>query len=91
VITWQQRRFREHWRRLSQQGKSGRPVTAKDGRDLIRLMWRANPTWGSPRIVGKLRKLGIDVAKSTVEKYRFRVSTSGEKRSCSAMVVRINP
>jgi transposase InsO family protein len=35
-------------------------------------MSRANPTWGSPRIVGELRKLGIDVAKSTVEKYRVR-------------------
>ena len=29
-------------------------------------------TWGSPRIVGELRKLGIDVAKSTVEKYQVR-------------------
>jgi putative transposase len=35
-------------------------------------MWQANPTWGSPRIVGELRKLGIDVAKSTVEAYRVR-------------------
>jgi len=42
----------------------------KDVRDLIGQMWRANPTWGAPRIVGELRKLGIDVAKSTVEKYR---------------------
>ena len=33
-------------------------------------MWRSNPTWGSPRIVGELRKLGINVAKSTVERYR---------------------
>lgn len=33
-------------------------------------MSRANPLWGSPRIVGELRKLGIHVAKSTVEKYR---------------------
>ena len=33
-------------------------------------MWQANLTWGSPRIVGELRKLGIIVAKSTVEKYR---------------------
>ena len=38
-------------------------------------MWRANPTWGSPRIVGELRKLGLNVAKSTVEKYRPRVHT----------------
>jgi putative transposase len=29
--------------------------------------------WGSPRIVGELRKLGINVAKATVEKYRPRV------------------
>jgi putative transposase len=33
-------------------------------------MWCSNPTWGSPRIVWELRKLGITVAKSTVEKYR---------------------
>jgi putative transposase len=35
-------------------------------------MWQANPTWGAPRIVGELRKLGIEVAKSKVEKYRVR-------------------
>ena len=33
-------------------------------------MWMANPTWGSPKIVLELRKLGIDVAKSTVENYQ---------------------
>jgi putative transposase len=70
VIAWQRRRFRDHWRRLSQNGKPGRPAMAKEVRQLIRTMWQTNPTWGSPRIVGELRKLGIDVAKSTVEKYR---------------------
>jgi putative transposase len=72
VIAWQRQRFRDHWRRLSQQGTPGRPAIAKEVRDLIRAMWQANPTWGSPRIVGELRKLGIAVAKSTVEKYRPR-------------------
>jgi hypothetical protein len=72
VIAWQRQRFLEHWRRLSQQSKPGRPAIAKEVRDLIRAMWQANPTWGSPRIVGELRKLGIEVAKSTVEKYRVR-------------------
>lgn len=72
VIAWQRKRFREHWRRLSQRGTPGRPALAKEVRDLIRQMWQANPTWGSPRIVGELRKLGIAVAKSTVEKYRPR-------------------
>ena len=64
VSAWQRKRFREHWRRLSQQGKPCRPAMAKDVSDLIRMMWQANPTWGSPRIVGELRKLGIEVAKS---------------------------
>jgi putative transposase len=70
VIAWQHTRVRDYWRGLSQQGSSGRPDIAKGVHELIREMWRANPTWGSPRIVGKLRKLGLEVAKSTVEKYR---------------------
>jgi putative transposase len=72
VIAWQRQRFRDYWRRLSQCGTPGRPTIAKDVRDLIRSMRQANPTWGAPRIVGELRKLGLDVAKSTVETYRFR-------------------
>jgi transposase InsO family protein len=35
-------------------------------------MWQAHPTWGAPRILGALRKLGIRVAKSTVKKYGMR-------------------
>jgi putative transposase len=70
VITWQRRRFHDYWRRLRQHGKPGRPPMAKEVRELIRTMWQTNPTWSSPRIVGELRKLGLNVAKSTVEKYR---------------------
>ena len=76
VLAWQKKRFRDYWRRLSQSGKPGRPSISKEVRDLIRDMWCSNPTWGSPRIVGELRKLGIDVAKSTVEKYRPPVRKS---------------
>jgi putative transposase len=35
-------------------------------------MSSASPTWGSPRIVGELVKLGIQVAKATVERYMVR-------------------
>jgi putative transposase len=73
VIAWQQQRFRDYWQRVSQQAKPGRPAVAQEVRELIQAMWQVNPTWGSPRIVGELRKLGIDVAKSTVEKYRVRL------------------
>jgi len=72
VTLWQKRRFREYWRALSQGGTPGRPKIAPELRNLIRRMWQANPTWGSPRIVAELHKLGIDVAKSTVEKYKSR-------------------
>jgi transposase InsO family protein len=72
VIAWQRQRFRNHWRQLSQHRKPGRPTVAKEVRALIQNMWQANPTWGSPRIVGELRKVGIEVTKSTVEKYRIR-------------------
>jgi len=72
VVAWHQKRFREHWRRLSQRGKPGRPAMAQEVRVLIQTMWQSNPTWGAPRIVGELQKLGIDVAKSTVERYRVR-------------------
>ena len=72
MIAWQKRWFCDHWRRLSQQGKLGRQVIAKEIRALIRHVSQANPMWGAPRIVGELQKLGINVAKSTVEKYRVR-------------------
>jgi len=70
VIHWQQRRFRAYWRDLSGRPRQGRPTISAELRRLIRRMWQANPTWGSPRIVAELHLLGIDVAKSTVEKYR---------------------
>ena len=57
----------------SEPERSAGPARDSQGvRVLIRDMSRANPTWGAPRIIGELRKLGIHVAKSTVEKYRVR-------------------
>ena len=72
MIAWQRKRFRDHWAKLSKHGRPGRPTVSEEIKALIRRMSAANPGWGSPRIVGELRKLGIDVAKSTVEKYRVR-------------------
>jgi transposase InsO family protein len=72
VVAWQRRRFREHWAGLSRRGTLGRPRVAREVRDLIRRMSSANPLWGSPRILGELRKVGIELSKSTVEKYMSR-------------------
>jgi len=76
VLEWHKRRFRDHWRRKSQGGQPGRPPIDAEVRELIGRISRANPTWGSPRIVGELAKVGIMVAKSTVEKYRIRTTGS---------------
>jgi hypothetical protein len=70
VTTWQEKRFRDYWRALSQPAKRRRPRISGGLRELIGRMWEANPTWGSPKIVAELAMLGIDVAKSTVEKYQ---------------------
>ncbi len=72
VTAWQQKRFRDYWRALSESGLVGRPKISPELRNLIKRMWKANPTWGSTRIVGELRTLGIHVAKSTGERYRPR-------------------
>jgi hypothetical protein len=52
--------------------KGGRPAVGKEVRDLIRRMSAANPLGGAPRIVEELSKIGIVLAKSTVEKYMIR-------------------
>jgi len=71
VIAWHRRAFAWYWTRKSRR-RPGRPNVAAEIRDLIRHMSQANPLWGAPRIHGELRKLGIEVAQSTVAKYLRR-------------------
>jgi len=72
ILDWQKKRFKEFWRRKAHCRGPGRPRTNGDVQELIRTMSRANPTWGTPRIIGELAKLGITVCKTTVDKYRVR-------------------
>jgi len=72
VIDWKMRRFRRFWARISRRRRPGRPPTDPAVQKLIRTMSQANPTWGTPRIIGELAKLGITVSKTTVDKYRTR-------------------
>lgn len=83
IVAWQKRRFREHWTRLSRHRMPGRPMIANEVRALIRRISEVNPTWGSPRIVGELDKLGIEVAQSTVDKYRVRPKKSPSPTWCA--------
>jgi len=68
VIGWHRAGFRLYWRWKSAGG--GRPAIDYELIRLIRRMWAANPTWGSPRIRDELAKLGLQVSDSTVRKYR---------------------
>ena len=50
----------------------GRPQIETDLRALIRQMSIENPLWGAPRIHGELRKLGFEIAQSSVAKYMVK-------------------
>ena len=69
VVQWHRAGFRLYWRWRS---RPGRPRAAREVRDLIRQMSKANPLWGAPRIHGEILKLGIDVSQATVAKYMVR-------------------
>jgi transposase InsO family protein len=68
VIGWHRAGFRMYWRWKSRD--AGRPPIDRELIQLIRRMWQANPTWGSPRIRDELAKLGLQVSDSTIRKYR---------------------
>jgi len=68
VVRWHQAGFRLFWRWKSR-CRTGRAPTDRDLIELIRRMWQANPTWGSPRIRAELAKLGLRVSAATVRKY----------------------
>ena len=74
VLRWHRAGFRAYWRWKSR-NRGGRPKIERELRDLIRRMSKENPLWGAPRIHGELRKLGFELAQSTVSKYMVRGRT----------------
>jgi hypothetical protein len=69
VIRWHRAAWRLLWRWRSRR-PSGRPPIDADLRELMRRMWRENPTWGQQIIAAELAKLGYRVSPRTVAKYR---------------------
>ena len=72
VVAWHRKGFRLFWTWKVRHGQPGRPLVAREVRDLIRRMCRENPIWGAPRIHGELLKLGIDIGETSVGKYMVR-------------------
>lgn len=70
LLRWHRDLFRRVWRRKSKRkGETGRPPVAEEIVTLIKEMAQENCTWGAERIRGELLKLGITVAKSTIQRY----------------------
>ena len=72
VVDWNKRRFKRYWANKSRNRGPGRPCVSQEIQDLIRTMNKANPTWGTPRIIGELKKIGVAVSKATVDRYRVK-------------------
>jgi putative transposase len=68
VISWQRKRFKRYWWRLSQAKGPGRPPMSSEIRKLVQTMAAANPLWGAPRIHGELLKLGFEISERTVSR-----------------------
>ena len=69
LLRWQRQGFRLFWRRQSRPRSSSRPKVAAETIVLIRELAATNRRWGAERIRGELRKLGIRVAKTTVQRH----------------------
>ena len=72
VVRGHRRGFALYWRWRSRPRRAGRPAVGADLRALVRQMQAANPLWGAPRIHGEWRKLGVEIAQTTVAKYLVR-------------------
>ena len=83
VVAWHRKGFRLFWTWKVRCGQPGRPVIAREARDLIRKMCRENPGWGAPRIHGELLKLGIDIGETSVSKYMVRCRRPPSQTWCT--------
>jgi transposase InsO family protein len=70
VLRWHRDIFRWLWKRKSKPGeRPGRRPLLGSIVALIQQMAQENRTWGAERIRGELLKLGLRVARSTIQKY----------------------
>jgi putative transposase len=64
LLRWHRRLVAQHW--TYPQRRPGRPPTDGEVRELVLRLARENSSWGYLRIVGELRKLGIQVSATLV-------------------------
>jgi len=72
ILRWHREGLRLFWRWKSRARKPAEPKISAGQIALIRRMAEENRLWGAERIRGELLKLGISVAKRTLQRYRRR-------------------
>jgi transposase InsO family protein len=77
ILRWHREGFRLFWRFKSRSRKPGRPPIDPELVELIQRMATENRLWGAERIRGELLKLGVRVAKRTIQKYMRAVRPPG--------------
>ena len=73
ILHWHREGYRLFWRWKSRRPGKPQPRLPAEHIALIRRMAEGNATWGAERIRGELLKLGIHVAKRTIQKYMWAV------------------
>ncbi len=72
LLRWHRQGFRVFWK-FKSRNRGGRPKLSAETGALIQQMALENRLWGAERIRGELLKLGLAVAKHTIQKYITRV------------------
>jgi putative transposase len=76
LLRWHRDVFRLIWRWRSRRKARAKPRLSAETVALIRRMATENRLWGAERIRGELLKLGCAVAKSTIQRYIFRMRST---------------
>ena len=76
LLRWHRDVFRLIWRWRSRRKARAKPRLSAETISLIRRMAAENRLWGAERIRGELLKLGLAVAKSTIQRYISRIRSS---------------
>jgi putative transposase len=68
LLRWHRQGFRLFWK-FKSRSRGGRPQVTPEIIALIQRLTAENRLWGAERIRGELLKLGLSVAKGTIQKY----------------------